>query len=210
MASLLKKVWNKHQHGLLLHAILRNMRKVGLGINPYYLVQEGVDEVGQPEFRGNPEEYTFEFLDPAKIEELNEILGESREGKPVFLRRMEQGKKCICLKHNGHVIACMWFELEECRYFKPLFKLGKNEAYLFDMYTLNSYRGRNIAPYLRYKSYEILREMGRDTLYSISEYFNSSAVKFKKKLNARFLGIYLFITLFKKWKWHFKIREYKF
>ena len=70
------------------------------------------------------------------------------------------------------------------------------------------YRGKNLAPYLRYKSYEMLKEMGRDKLYSISEYFNSPAVKFKQKLNAKKLKIILFINLFNKFSRCFTVKTY--
>ena len=51
--------------------------------------------------------------------------------------------------------------------------------------------------------------MGRDTFYSISECFNAPAVKFKKKLNVKFLGLYVLFDLFRKWRWIPKIKNYK-
>jgi len=209
MFKLLKRVREKYQHGLLLHAILRKLAQLGLRISPFYLVQEGVDEIKKPEINGNPEEYAFDFSDITDFEGWEELIEEMKAKKEIFLKRLEEGKKCIRVKHKNKIVAYTWYDLEECRFTKPLFKLSKEEAYLFDMYTLNSYRGRNIAPCLRYQSYEILNSMGRTTLFSISELLNVSAVKFKRKLNARFLSLYLNIGLFKKKSWNLKIKEYR-
>jgi hypothetical protein len=76
------------------------------------------------------------------------------------------------------------------------------------MYTRDSYRGKNLAPYLRYKSYEMLKQIGRDKLYSVSDYFNSPAVKFKKKLNTKKIKLILFIQLFNKLHWTFTLKSY--
>jgi len=37
---------------------------------------------------------------------------------------------------------------------------------------------------MRVESYRHLRQAGRHTFYSISDYFNSPAIRFKEKLNA--------------------------
>jgi ribosomal protein S18 acetylase RimI-like enzyme len=88
-------------------------------------------------------------------------------------------------------------EFQELRYKATLINLKNNEAYLWNMYTKESYRGRNLAPYLRYKSYEMLKEMGRDVIYSISDSFNTPAIKFKEKLNAEEVKHILYVKLFK-------------
>ena len=79
----------------------------------------------------------------------------------------------------------MWINIKERGFKETIIQLKSDEAYLWNMYTMESFRGMNIAPYLRYKSYEVLKGMGRDKLYSISEYFNTPAIKFKLKLNAK-------------------------
>jgi len=178
------------------------------GIRIYYLIQEGANPVSLPGFKGNIEEFTFDFIDPADLETVEEN-NEFKGKKDDFQKKLDNGYKCFCAKHQGQIVAYSWFDFEECRFIDPLFKLNKSEAYLFDLYTLESYRGKNIAPYLRSEGYKALNGMGKDTFYSISECFNAPAVKFKNKLNAKFLGTYLLIDLFRKWKWNLKIKEYK-
>jgi hypothetical protein len=208
MIKFLKKVRIKSKYGMFWHGVSHTFGRKGIVIYPYYLVQEVADEIDLPDFRGDIDEYTFDFMSPADLETIEEI-EEFRGKKALFHERLNEGHKCLCAKHQGQIVAHSWLDLKQCRFLEPLFALNEREAYLYDMYTLKSYRGKNLAPYLRFKSYEVLKELGRDTFYSISESLNAPAVKFKKKLNAKFLGLYLWIDLFKKWKRTIRIKEYK-
>jgi hypothetical protein len=73
---------------------------------------------------------------------------------------------------------------------------------------MESHRGKNLAPYLRYKSYEILKELGRDKIYSASDSFNSPAIRFKEKLNAKKLKLILFVKIFNRIQWSFTLKSY--
>jgi hypothetical protein len=117
----------------------------------------------------------------------------------VLLTRLKQGKMCFGAKHRGQIVAFSWCDLESF-FFKGLpFKLRDDEAFLFDAHTLEAFRGRAIAPYLRYQQYKELAGLGRHKLYSISGRYNASWLKFKRKLNARLIGAGLLIELFDKW-----------
>jgi len=102
----------------------------------------------------------------------------------------------------------MWIDFDVCNFTPHFIRLKNNEAYLFSMYTMHEFRGKNLAPYLRYKSYECLRKLGKDTFYSVSEYFNYSTLKFKKKLNAKNLKLILYIELFKKFRRSITLRKF--
>jgi GNAT superfamily N-acetyltransferase len=121
--------------------------------------------------------------------------GYSEEKLLAFLKA---GEQCLGIKHNNEIVAFMWINFNELNYKSTVIHLKENEAYLWLMYTRDSYRGKNLAPYLRYKSYEMLKRLGREKLYSVSDYFNSPAVKFKMKLNAQKLKLILFVQLFGK------------
>jgi hypothetical protein len=86
--------------------------------------------------------------------------------------------------------------------------LKSNEAYLTDMFTVEGFRGKNLAPFLRYKSYEMLKEMGRDTFYSISISFNTPAVRYKEKLEAKKVNLILLIQLFRKFHTIIKLKTF--
>jgi hypothetical protein len=195
--SLFKKILIKVRYGLTFQSIRYQLIKIGIEFSPYYLFQEGINVTDVPQIKGTDADYSCELL---KYEDMK-ILGAinyASFSEEKLLTMLNAGEKCIGIKHNGEIAAFMWINFSELNYKSTLIHLKSNEAYLWFMYTLESYRGQNLAPYLRYKSYEILKEMGVDKLYSISDYFNSPAVKFKKKLNAKRLKLILFVQLFKR------------
>ncbi len=88
------------------------------------------------------------------------------------------------------------------------FPLKNDEAYLFRARTMNAYRGKNLAPFLRYELYKKFAEMGYNQFYSITEYFNAPAAKFKKKLNAQNIKLCFYLGLFHKRLFNVTIKEY--
>lgn len=204
--STLKWFWTKVRYGLVLQGLRNRLSRIGLEFRPYYWVQEGANDCALPEISGNISEYSLEFLSPEDIK----IIGQKARGytEEMLLDHLEKGKKCIGLKHKGEIAAFMWLDFEECNFTPGFIRLKENEVYLFSMYTMEKYRGRNIAPYLRYKSYEMLRKSGKDTFYSVSEYFNYSTIKFKGKLNAKHLKLILYIEFFKRFRRSFILRKY--
>jgi DNA modification methylase len=103
----------------------------------------------------------------------------------------------------------MFIEFNDFEVNGRTFEIKPNEAYLLNMWTFHGYRGRNLAPYLRYESYKLLNKRGRTFKYSITDYFNKSSIKFKNKLNAKHLYLYLSIVLFRKYKWNFTLKKYE-
>jgi len=116
------------------------------------------------------------------------------------LTRLKEGKMCFGAKQEGNLAAFSWCDIEEFNFKGLGFPLRKNEAYLFDAYTFDSFRGRGMAPYLRYQLYKELAKMGRHRLYSVSERFNASSLRFKRKLNARVIGSGLYVGIFDRWR----------
>jgi hypothetical protein len=153
------------------------------------------------------DEYAIGFLGPEDMKEIAEI--PSRKiSEEVLLARLGEGKKCFGAKYHGKLAAFTWCNFESCSDPIYRFKLKDNEVYLFDAYTLESFRGKNIAPYLRFKCYEALKALGRNNFYSLSLYFNKPAIKFKKKLNARPLILGLYINVLGRWDRTWKIKKY--
>lgn len=208
MGSLAKKISKGRRYGTLLLSLQRRLYRLGININPFYLVLERQSETDIPELKDNLEDYRFEFLtseDIITISQTDLIRGEETD----FKKWVDQGWKCLVAKHQGKVVAYTWIDLEECHFIGDRFRLKDNEAYLFNMYTANSFRGKNIAAYLRYETYKALKEMGRDTCYSISELANKPSIKFKQKLGAKFLKKSLYIELFKKIRLRIPLKTYK-
>jgi len=204
--SSFKRVGSKFRHGLALGAALSRLSKIGIEIIPYYLVQEGIDDSAFPKIKDDATKYSVSFFG---LQEMK-IIGETTRGyeEGTLLTRLQEGKKCIGIKRNSHIAAFMWIDLKECNHKPDIFPLKKNEAYLYDMHTLDAFRGKNIAPYLRYQSYGSLKNIGRDTFYSVSSLLNKSSIKFKKKLNAKLLKLVLSVGLFNKFHKNFTIKAY--
>jgi ribosomal protein S18 acetylase RimI-like enzyme len=115
---------------------------------------------------------------------------------------------CFGLKQNQEIMAFMWCNLDRCHWYASPFALKEDEAYLFDAYTYKKYRGMNLAPYLMYQVYKSLNKIGRTKLFSITEYLNTPAMKFKKKLGCRHLKLALFIKPFRLFKWNITLKDF--
>jgi hypothetical protein len=205
-ANLLNKITDKIKHGLILDSIRNQIARIGINITPYYWVQEGVNPTKVPEINGILSDYTVEFIEPEEIKKITEDLGTySVEG---LLAYYNAGKKCLGLKYKDELASFMFINLTECDFTPQNIPLKNDEAYLAYMYTMKAFRGKNMAPYLRYKSYDILKNMGRNKIYSVSAFFNSSAVRYKEKLNAKNLKLALYIEIFKKIRWKINLKTW--
>jgi GNAT superfamily N-acetyltransferase len=195
--SLLKKIRLKIRYGLTLQGIRNQLFKIGIEFSPYYLFQEGINVTEIPEIKGMDTDYSCELLKPEDMKTIGAInnAGFSEE---KLLALLKTGELCLGIKHNNEIAAYMWVNFTELKYKSTTIHLKEDEAYLWMMYTREAYRGKNLAPYLRYKSYEMVKKMGRDKLYSVSDYFNSPAVAFKMKLNAKKLKLILFVQFLGK------------
>ena len=76
------------------------------------------------------------------------------------------------------------------------------------MRTFQSYRGKNLAPFLRYKMYEYLAQKGRTVFYSTTELFNPASMKFKRKLGAKRKKLCVSICFFKKYPLNLILKKY--
>jgi len=204
--SFLKKVWIKIRYGMVLQVIGNRIAKLGFEVAPYYWFMEGAGSLKAPEIKGNVDDYMIKFLEPDDMKEI----AKSNTGysEAEFLVFLEAGERCLAMVNGDKIATFMWISLNKCNFKSITIPMKSKEAYLWNMFTVESFRGKNIAPYLRYKSYEILREMGRNTLYSISLYFNSPAIKFKQKLNAKFVKLGLYLRLFNKFTWNLTLKTY--
>ena len=204
--SRIKWFWNIVRHGLFLHGVTNRLVHIGIEIDPYYWVEEGISGYDPPEINGNPLEYSIKYLN---LEEVTLISGRVPGfRKQEILDGFNNGQLCVGLMHNNEYAAYIFIELNDFIYKKRTFKLADNEAYLLNMWTFDAYRGKNLAPYLRYQCYLLLNNMGKDVSYSVTAYFNKSSIRFKNKLNAKHLKLYMYVGLFKKYHWNFLLKEY--
>lgn len=201
-----KRFWNIINNGLLLLGIRNRLAGIGVDITPYYWVQEEAEPCKEPIIKGNTKDFVIKYLTKEDVQliatQVPKTLGDD------LIKGFENGQLCVGLEHENNIAAYTFVELNDFTFNYRTFELKNNEVYLLNMWTFHGYRGRNLAPYLRYKSYQLLKDQGRDVKYSVTNYFNKSSIKFKNKLNSKHLKLYLSIVLFKKYHWNFKLKEY--
>ncbi|MBW2173573.1 MAG: hypothetical protein JRF64_02805 [Deltaproteobacteria bacterium] len=178
--------------------VLDGLTKLGIKIDPYYVFREGLFDGVLPPLKVRQDEYELGFLGPEDMKVIASI--PFREfSHEQLMTRLKEGKMCFGAKQRERLAAFTWCDVEECNCEGLRFQLKDDEAYLFDAHTMDSFRGKGIAPYLRYQLYKKLAKLGRTKLYSISIRFNAPSLKFKEKLNAKLIGSGLFIELFHRW-----------
>lgn len=194
------------RYGTLFEALQYRLASVGIIIAPYYWIQEGLNDIAPPPIQTGFDDYTFDFFGPDEIK----LIAASKTwdySEDKLLARLKTGWKCFGAKYRGEIVAFMWIAFDEWFIKKHRVKLSNNEAYLLEMYTMKPYRGRGVAPYLRYQSYRFLKETGRDRFFSYSDFFNHPSIRFKQKLDAQFLKIGLYVELFNKYHWNWIIKN---
>lgn len=202
-----KRYWNVVSNGLLLFGIRNRLAKIGFDFRPYYWVQEEFTPCEEPKIKGDASAYNVRYLN---LEELKTIaINLPEQLAKEVVDSFKKGQLCIGLEHNNEIAAYTFVEINDFVFNQKSYPLKDNEAYLLNMWTFHQYRGKNLAPYLRYQAYQLLKEQGRNIKYSITEYFNKSSIKFKAKLNSKHQKLILSIILFKKFYWNFLLKEYK-
>jgi len=168
--------YNRYMKGTL-----RRLEKIGIVISPHLVVREA-SETSARDINLDPK-FRFCTLTEEDLSGIHQLRpGMSVERYQGFLR---SGILCFGLKDGEHLATKMWMDLKNINsaiYSRPL---SNQEAYLFDAFSDESYRGQNLAPYLRLRCYAEAQLRGRDQIYSITDFTNTSARRFKAKLGAK-------------------------
>lgn len=205
--SLLKRLRYRFKYGLFTKTFQDRLARVGIKVFVFYLVEERLDESLQHSFETGFERFEFTPLGSHDMQVIAKLPYRS-SSKEDLLKKLASENICFGLKHQGQLAAFTWADLRECHDKMIRFPLRDNEAYLFDAFTFGQFRGRNIAPYIRYQCYKALNAIGRDTFYSLSELLNTPSIRFKQKLGARFIKLFLYVELFGKLCRSWKLRDY--
>ncbi|MCF6294301.1 MAG: hypothetical protein L3J25_01275 [Flavobacteriaceae bacterium] len=201
-----KLIWQLIKHGLILQGVRYAFAKTGIDIMPYYWVQEEASLSQKPLIKTDSQDFIFKSLNNEDIKLILEKSDAINEKK--IIQSLDKGQECVGLKFGNQIAAYMFIELNDFIFNNRTFKIKENEAYLLNMFTFETYRGKNLAPYLRYCCYRYLENRNIVVKFSISNYFNKSAIKFKKKLNSKHIRLDVNIELFKRLQWHFTLKKY--
>lgn len=196
----------RHRH--VLQSVLKFLGRHHIEIVPYYVTHESLRHDTEP--RVDPElgPVATCLLSP---EEIEEIYAHPDSEVWAYEKETLLDERCLCigLKLKGEIAAYMWCNLNRCHSRFVKFPLKPDEAYLCSADTLKAYRGRNLAPLLRYELYRYLNQMGRTSFYSTTEFFNTPAQKFKEKLGARPLRLNLHIRLGSRYQRNVTLKKYR-
>lgn len=194
-------------YGLLLRLMIECLAKLGLRIDPFHLFIEAAGGK-RPPVESGFENFVIDFLEASDMAALARIPGRNISEDELLLR-LEQGNRRLGIRYRDEIVAFTWFNLNECTFEShTLFPLRENEAHLFDAYTTESFRGKSLAPCIRYRCYEELAKLGRERCYSVTVVFNTPAVRFKQKLGAQVAELMVFVELLKRWRFHARLKRY--
>lgn len=184
----LRDAFKKIQNGLTTQAFLERMWEMGIIVMPFYWTLELFDPAILAPIEGKYKEFTFELFGPEEMKIIGKIKGRSaRKDEASLMKCLNEGHKCYGIKYQGTIAAFTWVSFKGSNMETYRTPMKADEIYLFDMYVLASFRGENLAPYLRLKTQQAVSKNGNYKFYSITDVFNKSSVKFKKKINARFV-----------------------
>jgi hypothetical protein len=190
-----------------LHTIYQRISLV-VKIIPYYIFQEFLHDEHQLNLKPDLDLFEVCVLGPPGMKTIASN-PEVVESEDILLERLANGSICLGLLHNNDIAAYTWCNLNKCQYHPTLdIALKKDEAYLYDARTFKAYRGKNIAPYLRYRLYKYLTKIGRTKFYSYTVVFNASAVNFKRKLKAKPTRLYVSIIIFNRYRFNMLLKDY--
>ncbi len=204
--SKLQWYYTKLRKGLFLHGLRNRLARIGIDIEPFYWVEEEVEPCPAPHIKGDASIYTVKILEGSKLDAVKHMYSEDEYR--AFISGAKEDHLCVYLECDKKIVAYTFIEFNKVSHKKRVFNLKDDEAYLFKMETRFSHRGKNLAPYLRYQAYKLLKEKGVKRKYSITSYFNKSSIRFKKKLNSQHRALYMGIVIFNKYFWNVKLRSF--
>jgi len=199
---------DKFRHRHVLQTLFKVLGRHHIEIIPYYVTHESLKHETEPRVDTELGPVAACLLSLAEIEE---VYAHPDSEVMAYEKATLLDERCLCfgLKLKGEIAAYMWCNIHRCHSRLTQFPLKEDEAYLCSAVTLKAYRGRNLAPLLRYELYRYLNELGRTSFYSITEYFNTPAWKFKEKLGARQLRLNLHIRLGSRYERDITLKRFR-
>lgn len=203
-----KNICFKLRYSHFLRPLFYIIARLGIRITPYCLFMEILSPENPPRRPAGFESYEVSFLGMEEMQVMAQLT-DRIFSEEFLVQRLKDGHKCLGLKKDNKLLAFTWCNLKEATLQYNQFSLKKDEAYLFDGYTRRDYRGKGLAPFLRYHLYKKLGKIDRTTFYSYSKCFDLSAVRFKQKLRAKKKKLIVIVELFGKWNFSFLLKSYQ-
>ena len=194
------------KNDLFWHGVRNTIARLGIDIMPYYW-EIGSTNIEPPQIRDDASKYQLSVFNEEELTYAqSNIIGIEHKD---LIGDLRNGDTCLGIKKEGKIAIYSFIRHKDFNFRGRQFSIEPQEGYVHNTYTFEEFRGLNLAPYLRYQSYQYLKEKGTITYYSISEYLNKPTLKYKKKLSVRPLKLYLSLILFNRWSFNFELKSYK-
>jgi GNAT superfamily N-acetyltransferase len=167
--------------------MLDGLGRLGLLLQPFYLFEEQLPSGAAPAVHPALAAAEIRLLGPDDVALLAAVPWRGLDAA-TCRERLHRGNGCLGLFVDGRLAGFTWFDLAECNFEGWRMPLQADEAYLFDAFTLPDWRGKGLAPLLRYRVYQQLALQGRRRFLSVSIRTNRAAIRFKRKLGGRIIG----------------------
>lgn len=189
----------------LTRLVLEVFAKFGFNLRPFVLFREGLFNLTSEDPVPGLDGYEMKYLGAEDMTTIAALAGQPGRNIPEddLHQRLLAGNSCLAAFQNEEMAAFIWCDLNYCTFPAYPFAIKDNEAYLFDAYTFQPFRGKGLAPALRYRLYQDLAKAGRDNCYSITDSLNRPSIKFKQKLKAQKVISGVYLVLFHRW--HFTL-----
>ena len=203
----LKSISTIIKHGLFWHGVRNNIARLGIDVMPYNWSKTTIQEFEIPTHKLNNLDLKIYVFGESELTFIkNTIIGIEEKD---FIQYLKNGETCIGLKHDEDIVAFLFVRRTSFDFRKRRFNLGKNDCYIHSMYVFEKFRGKNVATYLRYQVFKLLEQENITNIYSITEYFNKSALKYQRKLNTKPKKLYLSLVLFKQRHMNFTLKRFQ-
>jgi len=138
-----------------------------------------------------PEGYKWTWAGPEDIEYLDRH--PEATSPRAYARRAARGDRCLCIKQGSEVVGYQWVTLAACRIFNgfgpsmemSLFPLRPGQAYSYDMYTYQKYRGRGVGTVMKGLLWHALREEGIKEVLVLVSPDNHASLRLQLRLGAQ-------------------------
>ena len=147
--------------------------------------------VGEGGLVSLPEPYTWTWAGPEEIDFLDRH--PEATSRTAYARRAARGDRCLCIKQGTDIVGYRWYKLNTgcvlCG-FSPkmeitLFPLRPGQAFCYDLFTYQKYRGRGVATMLMRLLFQALREEGIEEVFGLVSPVNHAALRMHLRLGAQ-------------------------
>lgn len=186
-----------YKHGIFAHRLALQVSKyLGVTYMPYYVFREGHGSL-EPRDYELPEGFTASFLQPGDEALVVGLTGWADAAE--MSRRLSAGHVCTVVSAGddaqAQIAGYTWADLSCINDSICQYELPPGHAYLYDAFIAADFRGAGLASIMRALCYRNLLERGVQGFVSISDQFNTPALKFKRRLGAEPVARYHYLKV---------------